>query len=320
MMRETSSGAFVFRSSGNKILFLLLRRKNGSWDLPKGHVEKGETLEEAAKREIFEETGLGPKIVNGFRVSTSYRFKREGKLIDKRVIFFLAESDTAKVKISEEHAGYRWVPQDEAKLLIGHKNMLTLISKAELYAYKYLRIKKLNSSYAMLPMHAKGWSLSKRLVPGEGSLDASVMIIGQAPGRNEDELLRPFIGRSGKLLDKLLSRSAIDRSTAYITSAVQFFPPDNRIPTEEEIRMCYPFLQDQIKIIQPKFIITLGRVPLGAFFPQGKLALLHGKRISSSGRTFLVSFHPAAALRFKKILKIMESDFEKFGKILRNSR
>ena len=319
MIQETSSGAFIFRHSNGKLLFLLLQKKNGSWDLPKGHVENGETLEETALREIYEETGIKPKIVSGFRVSTSYKFKREGSLIDKKAIFFLAESDTAKVRVSEEHAGYRWVSPGKAKSLIGHKNMLTLISKAHKYACKYLDIKKLNSAYAMLPRQVKNWGLSKRLVPGEGPLDASVMIIGQAPGRNEDKLLRPFIGRSGKLLDKLMSRSSIDRSMVYITSTVQFFPPGNRIPTEEEIRLCYPFLQGQIKIIQPRFIITLGRIPLSVFFPEGKLVSLHGKSLSSSGHTFLVSYHPAAALRFKKILKISESDFKKFIKILNDN-
>ena len=320
MIRETSSGAFIFHHSKGKLSFLLLQRKNSSWDLPKGHVERGETLEETAMREIFEETGLKPKIVSGFSVSTSYKFKREGKPIDKRVIFFLAESSTSKVKVSEEHSGYKWVSPDKAKPLIGHKNMATLISKAHLYACKYLNIKKLNFAYAMLPKHVKNWGLSKRLVPGEGPLDASVMIIGQAPGRSEDKLLRPFIGRSGRLLDNILSRSSIDRDKAYITSAVQFFPPDNRIPTEEEIKLCYPFLQGQLKIIRPKFIITLGRIPLGVFFPEGRLALLHGKSISSSEYTLLVSYHPAAALRFKKVLKLTESDFEKFGKIIHNKQ
>ena len=320
MIRETSSGAFIFHHSKGKLSFLLLQRKNSSWDLPKGHVERGETLEETAMREIFEETGLKPKIVSGFSVSTSYKFKREGKPIDKRAIFFLAESSTSKVKVSEEHSGYKWVSPDKAKPLIGHKNMATLISKAHLYACKYLNIKKLNFAYAMLPKHVKNWGLSKRLVPGEGPLDASVMIIGQAPGRSEDKLLRPFIGRSGKLLDNILSRSSIDRDKAYITSAVQFFPPDNRIPTEEEIKLCYPFLQGQLKIIRPKFIITLGRIPLGVFFPEGRLALLHGKSISSSEYTLLVSYHPAAALRFKKVLKLTESDFEKFGKIIHNKQ
>ena len=320
MIRETSSGAFIFRYSKGKISFLLLQRKNGSWDLPKGHVERGETLEETAMREIFEETGLRPKIVSGFSISTSYKFKREGKLIDKKVIFFLAESSTAKVKVSEEHSGYKWVSPDKAKSLIGHKNMITPISKAHIYACKYLNIKKLNFAYALLPKHIKNWGLSKRLVPGEGPLDAQVMIIGQAPGRSEDKLLRPFIGRSGKLLDNLLFRSSIDRDKVYITSAVQFFPPDNRIPTKEEIKLCYPFLQDQLKIIRPKFIITLGRIPLGVLFPKGKLALLHGKSISSPEYTLLASYHPAAALRFKKILQIAESDFESFGKILCNKQ
>src|SRR5271154_3141943 len=106
-------------------------------------------------------------------------------------------------------------------------------------------MKKLNSKYKRLPALIKGWSLSRRFVPGEGPLTAKVMLIGQAPGRTEDELLRPFIGTSGKFLDTLIGMAGLERKSVYICSVVQYFPPKNRIPTDEEIEACNGFLLRQ---------------------------------------------------------------------------
>ncbi len=96
---------------------------------------------------------------------------------------------------------------------------------------KNAEIRKLNLEYSRLP-RGRNWKLSERFVPGEEPLDAEVMIIGQAPGRNEDIQKRPFIGASGKFLDRLIRLAGLDRKLIYVCSVVQFFPPKNRVPTE----------------------------------------------------------------------------------------
>lgn len=117
MPRERSSGAVIFRKFGH-ILYLLLKYtyKTTFWDFPKGNIEEGETEEETARREIKEETGLeNIRLVPGFKEKISYFYRREGQTIFKEVVYFLAESQKAEVKISEEHTGYEWVDFETAK-------------------------------------------------------------------------------------------------------------------------------------------------------------------------------------------------------------
>ena len=172
-------------------------------------------------------------------------------------------------------------------------------------------IERINKEYAGLAKSSSDWGLSKNFVPGEGRLDAKLMIIGQAPGANEDEQLRPFVGRSGKLLDLLLRKVGIKRGDTYITSVVQFFPPGNRLPSKKEVAMCKPFLERQIDTIGPRYMIVLGNLSAGTVLGIGEVAKNHGKLIDKNGRTCLITFHPAAALRFKDNYGLMLSDFRK---------
>jgi DNA polymerase len=143
------------------------------------------------------------------------------------------------------------------------------------------------------------------------------MLIGQAPGANEDKELRPFIGRSGKLLDSVLRRARINRKNTYITSVVQFFPPKNRIPTPEEIRICKPFLLRQIEIVRPRYVVLLGNVSSNAVLGRGEIEKNHGKLSSNGGIEYMATFHPAAALRFKDNYPLMVEDFKRFSQAMK---
>lgn len=115
MPPETSAGIVVFHKEGNKLQYLLLHYEEGHWDLPKGHVEGSEKLEETAKRETIEETGLKPEIVQGFKEKISYFFRnRQGAVIQKTVHFFLGLSDKNEVTLSDEHIGYAWLSYENA--------------------------------------------------------------------------------------------------------------------------------------------------------------------------------------------------------------
>ena len=152
---------------------------------------------------------------------------------------------------------------------------------------------------------------AKNIVLGEGPIPAKIMLIGEAPGREEDLTGRPFVGRSGKFLTELLERAGIKREKVFITSVIKHRPPANRKPTLEEINACIPYLEKQIKIINPKKIIILGGVAFKSFFPELELKNLRGEFIEKDGRQFFITYHPAAGIRFKKMKKILEKDFKK---------
>ena len=134
---EKSAGAIIFRKEGGLSLFLLLHYPSNTkspkeyWDLPKGHIEKGEKLEDTVKREVEEETGLKDiEFIEGFKETIKYFFKWENKNILKFVTFYLAETKTRDVKISEEHIGYEWLPYEKALEKLTFKNAKEILKKA----------------------------------------------------------------------------------------------------------------------------------------------------------------------------------------------
>jgi DNA polymerase len=156
----------------------------------------------------------------------------------------------------------------------------------------------------------------KNAVPGEGPVNAEIMIIGQAPGFEEDRVGRPFVGRAGKFLNKLLEIATIKREKVFITSPIKCFPPKNRKPKKSEIEACLPYLKKQIEIINPKKFILLGEVAFSVFFPDKKLKDFQGKWIRISKKEFFITYHPAAGLRFPKIRKALIEDFKKLKRKL----
>lgn len=159
------------------------------------------------------------------------------------------------------------------------------------------------------------------LVPGEGSPDARIIFIGEAPGAQEDQLKRPFVGRSGQLLRANIRRVGWSESDVYITNVVKHRPPENRDPTPAEIEANKKFLNKQIDIINPDLIVTLGRFSMAKFFPDKKISHIRGKvfRIRWYGKPkFVVPlYHPAAALRNPVMKQAFESDFTKLPQILK---
>lgn len=156
------------------------------------------------------------------------------------------------------------------------------------------------------------------LVFGEGNPDARILFIGEAPGFNEDRLGRPFVGQAGRLLDKLLSEVRIKREDVYITNLLKNRPPGNRDPLPGELEEAMPFLDQQIEIISPDVIVTLGRFSMGKFLPGVKISQVHGVPERVGRHLIVPMFHPAAALRSPSVLKLFEEDFRKLPEIVAN--
>jgi uracil-DNA glycosylase family 4 len=161
------------------------------------------------------------------------------------------------------------------------------------------------------------WRTASNAVPGEGGFRAAVMFVGEAPGYNEDRLARPFVGRAGQLLDKLLAKVGLAREDVYITNVIKHRPPENRAPNKDEIRTCFPYLQRQIQIINPKMIVPLGRFALEAFVKDQQISKVHGQPFKAKERIIFPLYHPAAALRSEAVLRDLEKDFSKLPKVLK---
>lgn len=157
------------------------------------------------------------------------------------------------------------------------------------------------------------------VVFGEGDPHANVMLIGEAPGKNEDLQGRPFVGAAGKILDELLESAGLDRESVFITSILKCRPPGNRNPTRSEIIACTPCLNKQIEIIKPKVIGCMGN--FAARFIMEKFGLGRGSISSIHGSVYNVStlygviriiplFHPAAALYDRKKIDLLKEDFK----------
>lgn len=140
--------------------------------------------------------------------------------------------------------------------------------------------------------------LSDQLVFGEGDPDADLMIVGEAPGEDEDHSGRPFVGRAGQLLDKVLASVELPRETVYITNIVKFRPPGNRNPTPAEIEASVPVLLEQIKLVRPQVIVPLGNVPTQWFLgTKDGITKLRGQWSTWHGVRVLPLYHPAYLLR-----------------------
>lgn len=154
------------------------------------------------------------------------------------------------------------------------------------------------------------------LVFGEWNINCRVLFIGEAPGAKEDELERPFVGRSGQLLDKSLGKIGWKRGEVYITNIVKRRPPENRDPSLKEIEAYKPYLTKQIEMINPKVIVTLGRFSMNYFLPEAKISEDQGRVSEIGGRLLMPMFHPAAVLRGTVKIKDFEKTFRKLPKLI----
>ncbi len=159
-------------------------------------------------------------------------------------------------------------------------------------------------------------------VPGDGSANAEIVFIGEAPGRSEDKEGKPFVGAAGKFLDEMLSEINLKREDIFITNIVKYRPPNNRDPLPEEKASCREWLLEELKIISPKLIVFLGRHALNNFFPDLQIGGTHGKLLIKkfkdiSTKYFLPLYHPAAALYDGSMREILMEDFKKIPKVLK---
>ena len=153
-------------------------------------------------------------------------------------------------------------------------------------------------------------------VPGEGPEDARIMFIGEAPGFNEDRTGRPFVGAAGKFLDQLLMLAGLSRERVYICNVIKCRPPNNRDPQPDEIEACRKWLDQQIALVKPDVIVTLGRHSMNRFIPGASISRIHGEPRVIDGITIVPMFHPAAALHQERYRSLIMADFERLPAIL----
>ena len=165
-----------------------------------------------------------------------------------------------------------------------------------------------------------------KAVPGEGDPDTEVTFVGEGPGFNEDRQGRPFIGRAGDLLVKLLASIGWRREDVFITNVVKCRPPDNRDPQPDEIAACAPYLRRQLEVLDPAVVVTLGRFSMGTFMPGARISQVHGTvrpvdpATGASSALVFAMYHPAAALRTPAIERDSYADIAAVPAALLDSR
>lgn len=151
-----------------------------------------------------------------------------------------------------------------------------------------------------------------QLVRGHGNIDADIVLIGEAPGKSEDLTGKPFQGAAGNFLNELLASIKLKREDIYITNIVKYRPPNNRDPLPVEKAAFWPYLKQELEIIQPKLVVTLGRHPLSAFVPDARISVVHGKVMEPTTGQYPFSvlslYHPAAAIYNQSLRQTLFED------------
>ena len=153
-------------------------------------------------------------------------------------------------------------------------------------------------------------------VPGQGSPNATILMIGEAPGYHEDQQGLPFVGPAGQFLDELVASIGLRREDVYICNIIKCRPPQNRDPLPTEVLACRPWLDRQIEIIQPKIIVTLGRFSLARYFPGQSISKIHGRERRRGDVIYFPMYHPAAALHRGSLRQTIEEDMKKLIPLL----
>lgn len=156
----------------------------------------------------------------------------------------------------------------------------------------------------------------KNAVPGDGPATSAIMFIGEGPGFHENEQGLPFVGAAGKFLEELLGGIGFSRQEVFITNIVKCRPPGNRDPEPAEIEACSEYLERQIKTINPKVIVTLGRFSMARYFPNAKISVIHGQAKNVNGRLIVPMYHPAAALHQPSLRSVVEDDFARLPELI----
>jgi uracil-DNA glycosylase family 4 len=155
-------------------------------------------------------------------------------------------------------------------------------------------------------------------VSGEGPAAADLMFVGEGPGAEEDRQGRPFVGAAGKHLDSLLNLIGLRRDDVFITNIVKCRPPGNRVPTWDERNACSPYLKDQIRIIRPRLVCTLGNTALETLIGGSSISRNHGRLVTKEDILVFPMYHPAAALHNPTLKPVLESDMLKLKETLRD--
>jgi len=157
----------------------------------------------------------------------------------------------------------------------------------------------------------------KKAVPGEGNLEAELLFVGEAPGHDEDVQGQPFVGRAGQLLTKIINAMGYQRQEVYITNVIKCRPPQNRTPYKKEIEQCSPYLLEQIEMIQPKVIVTLGKVAADFFVESDlSMSLLRGNFYEFKKIRVMPTFHPSYIIRNEGNQEIKRMVWEDMKKVM----
>lgn len=160
------------------------------------------------------------------------------------------------------------------------------------------------------------------LVMGDGNFNASIFFIGEAPGKKEDEIRLPFQGSAGKFLNEMIEAAGMERSDVYITNIVKYRPPKNRDPSEAEKQAFWLYLLKELEIIQPKVIITLGRVSMSHFLPDASIGEVHGQlfniKVNNQEYMYIPLYHPSAATYNRQLRQTLIDDFVKVPEMIKS--
>jgi len=148
----------------------------------------------------------------------------------------------------------------------------------------------------------------RNAVPGDGQLSSKIMFVGEAPGKNEDEQGKPFVGAAGMILNQALEKAGIKRAEVFITNVVKCRPPGNRVPEDDERSICRQYLDRQISLIAPKIICILGSTAYSSILGGKSITKNRGKIMERNGQKYFLTIHPAAAIYNKNLSSVLNND------------
>ncbi len=157
-------------------------------------------------------------------------------------------------------------------------------------------------------------------VPGNGNPNAEIMFIGEAPGWHEDKQGLPFVGAAGQFLNEMLDKIGLTRDEVFVTNIVKSRPPGNRDPLPDEIAACSIYLDEQLEIIKPRVVVTLGRFSMSRWFPGERISRIHGQPRKFGSYVVVPMYHPAAALHQASLRATVESDMMKLPRIVEEAK